>query len=160
MSTVRRTTVLVFLLLMAGCSAQPARLAPADAPGYVDAPEALEAANWGQATEVELLLSSYDFTPDRLTFVTGKPYRLKLTNTAGSDHTFTAPGFFRAIAVRRLVSREGEETNPRLEEIGFDPGETKTLEFIAVRPGSYDFLCDLPLHEIFGMQGSAFIEEG
>ena len=90
--------------------------------GYLqDAPARVAAADWSTAETVEVMLSEYAFAPAMLTFEAGEPYRLVLRNGGSSDHTFTGPGFFRAIAAQKL----GDAAQARRyaqQAVQLDPG--------------------------------------
>lgn len=117
---------------------------------------ALSAADWSKAEAVTVTLDEFSFAPDALTFQGGRTYRLTVVNEGGSDHTFTAPEFFRAVAVRAPDS--GAQAAAALESIAVGAGASRTVEFVAVSPGEYKLECERPLHSIFGMHGTMTIE--
>lgn len=147
------------LLLLAGCAAQPVDTASPDALGYIDSPLPLDNADWSNPTEVEMRLSSYAFSPAQLSIQPDKAYSLTLVNVSEDTHTFTSEAFFKAIVVRELVSSKRLLERPKLRSIGLDAGETKVLEFVAVRPGTYELACNMPFHYAAGMKGTLVVEE-
>lgn len=154
----RRRLPLVLCLALAACGGVADRYGSPES-GYVEDPAAATGAvDWSEAVAVTVELSSFEFTPDDLVFRTGTPYALTLVNESSSAHTFTAPGFFRAIAVRALTGAEDATAAARLESIGLQPGEAKRLDFVPVKPGTYALECDRPLHDVFGMTGELRIE--
>lgn len=127
-------------------------------PGYLqDAPMRVAAVDWSTAQTIEVVLTEYDFAPAALTFEAGRPYRLLLRSTGSSTHTFTAPGFFQAIAAQKLVSASGEQEVPYIENIEIPAGASKELYFLPVRTGSYPLECSVFLHDAFGMTGDITI---
>lgn len=147
------------LLLLAGCAPPPTTVAPSGATGYIEAPQPIDNAVWHDAANVGVTLSNYAFMPPRMAFIPDQPYRLTLSNVSDEEHTFTAEEFFKAIAVRRLTGADGERLRPNLLSIGFEAGETKVLEFVPIRPGTYEFICTRPFHTAFGMAGTIEIQD-
>jgi len=119
---------------------------------------AISAADWGAAEAVTVTLDEFSFTPDALTFRGGRTYALTLVNAGGSAHTFTAPEFFRAVAMRPPGPGQGAHGEAPLESVALGEGESRTLEFVAVTPGTYALKCERPLHSTFGMTGTIVIE--
>lgn len=117
-----------------------------------------DAADWATATMVEVDLTEFAFSPSTLRFARGRPYALKLTNTGSTTHRFAAPGFFRAIAARRLIYSDAEASYPFLEAIALESRETKTVHFVPVAAGDFYITCDMPFHGMFGMSGRILID--
>jgi uncharacterized cupredoxin-like copper-binding protein len=122
-----------------------------------DAPARVAAADWSQAETVEVALSEYEFSPANLTLEAGQPYRLVMRNEGTSTHTFTSPGFYRAIAAQKLVSGNDEQALPYIEQTEISSGSSKELFFLPVRTGTYPMECSVFLHESFGMHGEITI---
>ncbi len=155
---VRPTALLVLCLGLAACAGAGDRYGDA-ASGYVgDAAALVAAADWTRAEQVTLSLGEYEYEPEALVIRSGQPYSLTLMNEGEAAHTFTSPGFFRAVAVRALISAQGVERSPLLESVSLAAGERKTLEFIGARPGTYRLECERPFHAVFGMTGTLTIE--
>lgn len=155
----RAIPLFLLCLGLAACGGVADRYGASD--GAVAPALAPRDADWSTAQAVTVHLESFDFDPDILTFRAGRPYALTLVNDSGSTHTFTAPGFFRAIAVRSLSGGDGGGALPGdrpLESIALAPGETRRLDFVPVRPGGYALECERPLHAVFGMTGMLRIE--
>jgi uncharacterized cupredoxin-like copper-binding protein len=150
----RKTLVFSILLLIAGCAAASDELA--DSPvGYVpDFADRVAAVEWSEAQVVTVSLTEYAFSPTRLSFTAGRPYRLILSNDGKVTHFFVSGGFFRAIAARGLETPKGVIATPHLEAIAIEPGSMKVLEFVPVKPGKYGLECTVPLHATFGMLGT------
>jgi uncharacterized cupredoxin-like copper-binding protein len=99
---------------------------------------------------VELAMSEYRFSPDRLLFRHGVRYRLVLENRGAELHEFTAPEFLTAIALDNP-----DTLAPGGKEVVVRPGERKELRFVAVRPGRYAMRC--ADHDWAGMVGEIVI---
>jgi uncharacterized cupredoxin-like copper-binding protein len=148
---------LAALLALPGCAARD--VLATDDGGYVaDAAQRVAAIDWDRAETVSVALSEYDYAPSILTFHPDMPYHLHLTNQGFEAHDFSSKPFFQAVAAAKLVDFKTTKALPRLVSIGIDPGEAKDLYFVPVRPGSYPFACDEPLHATLGMTGTARIE--
>ena len=151
-------SVAALLIAVAGCTARDVVLDRAP-PGYVeDVAARAGTVDWSRAATVTVDLSEFEFEPGSLVFGTDVPYRLVLRNAGDSRHTFVSDGFFKAIAAHRLISAEGEVTNPYIKVIGVPPGETKELQFVALRKGVYPFECTVFLHAAFGMDGEIAVQ--
>jgi uncharacterized cupredoxin-like copper-binding protein len=152
-----RGPILILMLLLSGCAAKD--ITATDTSGYVgNVEKRVAAVDWNKADIVAVALSEYQYTPSSLRFQSGHAYRLRLTNTGGETHDFASKPFFQAIAAARLIAPGKTTPLPHLESIGTRPGETKELDFVAVRPGTYSFECREPLHALLGMTGTARIE--
>jgi plastocyanin len=92
-------------------------------------------------------MESYAFTPKKLIVEQGKPVELTLQNDS-----FLVPHNF------LLDSPEGE----RLVEENISSGETETVQFTLMTPGTYSFYCDkqflfFPNHREEGMEGTIIV---
>jgi len=119
---------------------------------------AIAAADWAAAESVTVTLDEYSFAPDALNLRAGRIYALTLVNAGAAAHTFTAPGFFRAIAMRPPAPGQGAHGVAPLESVALGEGQSRTLAFVAVTPGAYALACERPLHGVFGMKGTIRIE--
>jgi uncharacterized cupredoxin-like copper-binding protein len=159
----RYPLLLLALLPLAACGGPADRYgAPQSAGEAAQLAATAAAADWARAEALTVMLDSYEFVPNALTFRAGRAYRLTLVNDGDSAHTFAAPEFFRAVAARALIpggaAPEAGQPAPPLESVALAAGARRTLEFVAVTPGSYDLECDRPLHGVFGMTGTLRIE--
>jgi uncharacterized cupredoxin-like copper-binding protein len=107
---------------------------------------AARAADWSKAKTVNVTMVEYAFKPADLTFKQGVAYRLHLDNKGKETHEFTAPDFFKAIAMRDAKPLNADQT-----EIVVQPGQKKDLYFVAKPAGSYDLRCSD--HDWAGMVG-------
>jgi len=151
-------TLLSSFLLLAACTGgDDIYLEPAgDQLAQINA--TVDAVDWSTAEKVAVDLDEFSFAPSSLTFQANRPYELTLTNKGSLGHTFVAPAFFGAIAVKGLIFADGEVNMPLLESIGLDPGETNTLIFVPLTRGTYPLICDRLFHESFGMEGTITVE--
>ncbi|MBM3507902.1 MAG: hypothetical protein FJX64_09360 [Alphaproteobacteria bacterium] len=72
------------------------------------AEKAVRAADWNNPAVADIILTEYAVAPTTMTFVVGQPVRLRIRNTGDKAHTFAAPGFFDAVAVRTLTTQPVE----------------------------------------------------
>jgi uncharacterized cupredoxin-like copper-binding protein len=102
------------------------------------------------AKSVTVRMTEYMFSPDHLTFQRGVLYRLHLANQGKEIHEFTAPEFIAAIDLKN-PSALGAYTN----QFAVDPGQTKDVFFIPLKPGRYKLVC--ADHDWAGMIGEIVI---
>ena len=145
----------VAMLAIAGCA--PAKDNFSDSSmGYAPM-SAVGAADWSRAQTVNVTIADFEFQPSHLAFQTGEAYRLHLENQGKNTHFFVSDGFFKAIAVDKLVQSGGSVDHPFLREIALAPGESKELLFVAVTKGTYNLSCTAPFHAAMGMVGTIVI---
>jgi uncharacterized cupredoxin-like copper-binding protein len=113
--------------------------------------------DWSKVQTVSVGMDEYDYMPSSLSLDAGKAYRLHIENSGGKSHTFSSEPFFKSIAVRRLKTREGTVEGPFIQELVVESGQAADLEFVALNPGDYALVCNEPLHEIFGMEGTIHV---
>ena len=107
--------------------------------------------DWSSARLVTVQLVDDRFLPEKLKFLAGVPYRLRLENNGTHMHEFTAPEFFKAIVVRNPdVLEQGQH------EMLLQPKERKDLYFVAPGPGRYRLTC--ADHDWDGMTGEITVE--
>ncbi len=156
--TWRLLPLLPLLAGLAACGPPQDRYAgPQSAAAAAQQAAATAGTNWSKAESVTVTLDSYEFTPAALRFRAGAAYRLTLVNANGSGHTFAAPEFFGAVALRPAEGAGAGRAAP-LQAVAVAPGASRVLEFVAVTPGTYELECDRPLHGMFGMNGTLTIE--
>jgi len=102
------------------------------------------------AAAVDLTMTEYRFSPDRLLFRRGLPYRLVLENRGAELHEFTAPEFLAAIALDNP-----EALAPGGKEVVVRPGQRAEPRFVALRPGRYAMSC--ADHDWAGMVGEIIV---
>lgn len=145
-------------LALAACSAGEEGYVEPTVDRIVELENIVAAVDWSKTEGRSLLLDEFEFTPGDITLKLDQPYELTMTNQGKVAHTYVAPAFFDAIAVKGLIFPDGEVSMPFLESIAFEAGETKILVFVPVEAGEFPVICDQPLHERFGMTGTIRIE--
>jgi len=145
-----RVAVCASVAIAAGCASVD----------YVaDAKVHVSAADWSKMKTVDVVLKEYSFIPEVLKFDAGTPYKLKIINTGTGKHYFTATGFFKAIATRKVQSNtDGEIKAPYFLALEVFPGRSLDLYFVPVRRGTYGLRCTIPGHEAQGMHGTIVIQ--
>jgi len=108
------------------------------------------AADWSNAQTVNVVTTEYGFTPNRLTFRAGTPYRLHLENKGKDTHEFTAPAFLQSAEIRNPDAVNADRT-----EILVNPGEQKDV-YLVPRRGRYPLSC--ADHDWAGMTGEIVVE--
>ncbi|MBC7963653.1 MAG: multicopper oxidase domain-containing protein [Steroidobacteraceae bacterium] len=124
-----------------------------------DAGDRVKAADWSKMETATVTMTDFAFSPANIVFRQGIPYKLVIENKGTQKHYFTAEGFFRAIATRKLQSNsDGEVKAPYFSAIEVYPGRTLDLYFIPVTKGSYHLVCTIEGHTEMGMKGEISIE--
>lgn len=120
----------------------------------VDAQARVKAADWSKMESVEVVLQEYAFSPSRLQFQAGVPYKLEIKNEGTEKHYFVSEDFFKAIATRKVQSNaDGEIKAPYFTALEVFPGRSLDLYFIPVNSGSYHLVCTITGHAEQGMSG-------
>lgn len=153
---VSRSLCLGFTMaVLAGCSSD--NESNSAQPSF-DAAAIAGSADWSNAEARTVVLSDYSFTPNELVFAPNQAHRLHLENKATHTHTFGSDTFFQAIALRD-VQVDGSAVSPEgLRNIELEPGQAADISFVAVNPGTYEFYCDVFLHDTMGMDGKIVIQ--
>ena len=112
---------------------------------------AMAAADWSKAETITVVTSEYGFTPNRLTFRAGTPYRLHLENRGKELHEFTAPAFLQNAELRDRASVNADRT-----QILIQPGEQKDVYLVPRGAGRYPLAC--VDHDWAGMTGEIIVE--
>lgn len=100
---------------------------------------------------VDVALSSFKFAPATIRLHHGQRYVLRLTNTAGGAHDFSAEKFFSAAqVVPDAPVRKGSV------EVG--GGETVTIALTAPAAGTYPVRCTHFMHTAFGMKAAIVVD--
>ena len=105
-------------------------------------------ADFTKAKTVEVDLSSFDFTPSLIQLEAGKPYVLKIVNTAKKGgHNFSAAKFFAAAAVSPQDAAKIAGGKIELRR-----GETASIHLVPTA-GTFKLTCTHFGHSILGMTG-------
>jgi uncharacterized cupredoxin-like copper-binding protein len=124
-----------------------------------DANARVTAADWDKMETVSVVLKEYSYTSSTLHFNVNVPYKLQIQNDGNVKHYFTAEGFFKAIATRKVQSNaDGEIKAPYFSALEVFPGRSLDLYFIPVTKGTYKLHCTITGHEAQGMFGKIIIE--
>ena len=107
--------------------------------------------DFSHAAAVEIVLTSFSFTPDTLHLRAGVPVRLTIRDTKGG-HNFAAPKFF---AAARIVAEDARKV--RGGKIELSAGDAVTIRLVPAA-GTYKLSCTHFLHTSFGMKGSIVVD--
>jgi uncharacterized cupredoxin-like copper-binding protein len=112
---------------------------------------ALANIDWSKAEHVRVVMSDYQFTPERLNFHHGVPTRLRLINDSGSLHDFTAAYFLKTVDLRDpgVMASSGIG-------ITVEPHQQKDVDLIARLPGHFGLIC--ADHDWAGMTANILVE--
>lgn len=97
------------------------------------------------------------FTPNNLSFETGRLYKLILKNPSKDKHYFSALRFAAAIWTRK-VETESSEIKGAVREIELKPGGAAEWFFVPVQAGSFPVECTIPGHADGGMVGQITVQ--
>ncbi len=158
MKSVNISLLLMCSLFLAACSAGEDGFVEPTGNRLAEISAIIEAVDWSNAEERTVVLDEFNFIPANLIFKINQPYELTLSNEGGVGHNFVSAAFFDAIAVKGLVYADGEVNLPLLESVALERGESNILIFVPLRAGTFPLVCDQPLHETFGMEGTVTIE--
>ncbi|HMI95350.1 MAG TPA: cupredoxin domain-containing protein [Micropepsaceae bacterium] len=103
--------------------------------------------------DIQVTLSNFSFAPNMLRLQRNMSYAIHLVNSASGGHSFSAPGFFAAVAV--APEDGGKIVNGKVE---IPAGQTVDITVTPMTAGSYPIVCTHFLHTTFGMRGNAVIE--
>lgn len=101
---------------------------------------------------VTVQLSNFNFTPRTIVLDEGRSYLLRLYNSAGGGHDFTARDFFAAATVA-----PGDRRWIRDGEIEVPSGEWRQIRVTAPRAGRYKLKCTHRFHKALGMTGTIIV---
>lgn len=166
-----RTQKLGFVAMLSavtilGCDA--GKVIRPEPPKLVKASEWVASVDWSQKTIVEVQMvesgNSLSFSPNEFTFEAGKPYVLRIINSAtnASKHYFSPEGlsFYKAIATRKIETSQAEYKAPYFDAVELMIGGSIDLYFVPVLPGAYDVICTISGHKAAGMFGKVTITGG
>ena len=107
--------------------------------------------DYSRASAVEIVLTSFSFTPDTLHLRAGVPVRLTIRDAKGG-HNFAARKFFTAAQI--APEDAGKVQGGKIELQG---GESVTIRLVPAK-GTYKLTCTHFLHTSFGMKGSIVVD--
>ena len=140
---------------------------------FLLAPGAFAGGNLAKQKPIEMRLDmgkegagDHKFYPEKLTFETGKLYRLVLHNPSDSKHYFTSPDFVSRIYTRKVQvmddlgpgAKQIGEIKGAVSEVEVYPGGTTEWWFVHVATGNATVWChikdkDGKTHRDKGMEG-------
>ena len=113
------------------------------------------------ATEITLEATDFAFTPASITVPAGEPVTITLENNGKVEHDFVVD----KINVTDVVASNGRPAEHH--QMGGMPdydlhffakaGETETLQFTALEPGTYEVFCSIEGHKEAGMIGKLIV---
>jgi uncharacterized cupredoxin-like copper-binding protein len=115
------------------------------------APRAAVATDWRTAKPITVVTTESQFTPNKLTFRRGIPYKLHVQNRGKEMHEFNAADLFKTAKINNPAVLNADKT-----EIVVHPGEAKDLYFIPKQAGHFKLIC--PDHDWAGMTGEITVE--
>ena len=107
-----------------------------------------------RAQPIDVILTDFAFTPQRLHLRQGQAYRLRFVNRGSGGHNFSAPAFF--AAARIDPADAGAVAGGKIELGG---NQSRTLRLVPAA-GNYAVTCTHFLHAGFGMVGSITVDRG
>jgi uncharacterized cupredoxin-like copper-binding protein len=109
------------------------------------------ATDWKKAKEVSVVTTESKFTPNKLTFRRGIPYKLHVQNRGKEMHEFNAAELLKTVKINNPNVLNADKT-----ELVLRPGEAKDLYFIPRQAGHFKLVC--PDHDWAGMTGEITVE--
>lgn len=84
--------------------------------------------------------SDFAVSPKVIEMESGKSYRLQIKSNGGKEYAFHAPEFFRNLWLNQIVINHLEvHMNGAPDHLEFDDEGTIALEFVTIRPGTYNW---------------------
>jgi uncharacterized cupredoxin-like copper-binding protein len=102
-------------------------------------------------------LGKNGFFPNKLTFETGKLYRLRIKNPSNKPHYFTSLKFASAVWTRK-VQHAAMEVKGAITEVEVFPGHTADWYFVPVATGTFKLICKKKGHEKAGGHGQIVVK--
>ena len=111
-----------------------------------------QAPDWGTAHQIDVHLTNFHFTPDKVQMQHGQAYRLHIVNDASGGHNFDAGAFFAAAQVAAP-----DQAKVKKGTVELKGGETVDIRLVAPAAGTYKLHCSHFLHSSFGMTGEIVV---
>ena len=133
-------------------------------------PSAIAAGDLTKQTPIEVKVMLGDtkdalrFSPEQLSFETGKLYKLVLHNASSMKHYFSSAGLARSVFTRKaqVLGADGKtiaEIKGTIREIEVYPGGTAEWWFVPLQTADLkDLKCTIKGHTEAGMVGSIIIK--
>ncbi|HBC41659.1 MAG TPA: copper-binding protein [Pseudanabaena sp.] len=114
-----------------------------------------------QAIAVNVSLSNnaneLKFIPDHFTFISGRRYKLVLSNPSAIKHYFTSKDFADAVWTQNVVAGN-VEIKGNIRELELKPKALAEWTFVPIKSGTYELHCAIAGHTEAGMRGSITIQ--
>ena len=123
----------------------------------------LSACSGGSQPGAEITVEAIDFAyrPFSISIPTGQPVTLTLKNSGKVEHDFVID------KIRVIVVETSDSGPAEHHQMGHEPnydlhffakaGETATLKFTALEPGTYEIFCSIDGHREAGMIGELIV---
>ena len=112
------------------------------------------------STEITVEATDFAYSPLAITIPAGEPVTLMLKNSGKIEHDFVID----KIDVTDVVASDsGPAEHHQMHQPEYDlhffarAGETSTLEFTALEPGTYEVFCSIEGHKEAGMIGKLIV---
>lgn len=113
------------------------------------------------ATDITVKLADFSYIPSSITVPVGQPVVLTINNTGLVEHDFVVE----KIDVTNVVAQDSgsEHDMQGMDGASYDlhvstgAGETNTLQFTALEPGTYQIFCSVDGHIEAGMIGELIV---
>ncbi|MEO5886910.1 MAG: cupredoxin domain-containing protein [Anaerolineales bacterium] len=113
------------------------------------------------ATDITVKLADFSYIPSSITVPVGQPVVLTINNTGLVEHDFVVE----KIDITNVVAQDSgsEHHMQEMDGASYDlhvstgAGETNTLQFTALEPGTYQIFCSVEGHIEAGMVGELIV---
>ena len=112
------------------------------------------------STEIAVEATDFAYSPLSITIPAGQPVTLMLKNSGKVEHDFVID----KINVTDVASSDnGPAEHHQMHQTEYDlhffarAGESSTLEFTALKPGTYEIFCSIEGHKEAGMIGKLIV---
>ncbi len=113
----------------------------------------VKATDWDKMQTITVELDEHSYAPQNIELKAGQPYKLELKNRGEKKHYFTAPEFYKAIATRKVQSRDGEVKAPYFKALEVLVEGQLDIYFVPVTKGEFPVYCTIDDHREQGMEG-------
>ena len=114
----------------------------------LSAPAPAQPFAWDGAQRVQVILSSFKYKPRTLHLRAGQPVVLRLVNTSGGGHDFTAREFFAAATLATPVPGG---------KVELGSGQSREVALVP-KAGRYKVKCTHTFHQTLGMSGEIVVD--
>jgi uncharacterized cupredoxin-like copper-binding protein len=114
--------------------------------------------DWKKMETVTINMEEFFYEPGDLVLKANTPYKLELVNKGEKKHYYTAPEFYKAVATRKVQSRDGEIKMPYLDAVEVLVGGQIDLYIVPVTKGEFPVYCTIDDHRDQGMEGTITVQ--